>query len=48
MSELSDDDACGVQYDRHPTLPYLVAVCARPKGHEGDHSNVLHKGGGTQ
>lgn len=38
-------EKCGEHYDRHPDLPHLVAVCARPLGHDGDHSNVLPKPG---
>jgi hypothetical protein len=36
-------ETCGEQYERHPTLPHLVAVCHLPKGHDGEHSNVLPK-----
>jgi hypothetical protein len=36
-------EKCGVHYERHPTLPDLVAVCARRSGHDGEHSNVLPK-----
>lgn len=38
-------ETCDVQYERHPWHSHLIAVCARPKGHEGEHSNVLHKPG---
>lgn len=38
-------DTCDAQYERHPTQPHLVAVCKRPAGHDGEHSNVLHKPG---
>ena len=39
-------DTCDMQYHREPP-PYqhLIAVCTRPKGHDGEHSNVLHKPG---
>jgi len=36
---------CGEEYAVHPTQPHLTAVCVRPAGHEGEHSNVLPKVG---
>jgi hypothetical protein len=36
-------EKCGEHYARHPDLPHLVAVCALPNGHDGEHSNVLPK-----
>ena len=34
---------CGVEYARHPVMTHLIAVCARPEGHDGEHSNVLSR-----
>lgn len=38
-------ETCDVQYERSSTHPHLIAICTRPKGHDGEHSNVLHKPG---
>ena len=36
-------ERCGEHYGRHPDLPHLIAVCALPLGHDGEHTNVLPK-----
>jgi hypothetical protein len=40
---ITPDRECSVKYDRHPDLPWLVAICVRPAGHGGGHNNVLPK-----
>lgn len=36
---------CALIYEKHPTQPHLMAICNRPLGHDGEHSNVMPKGG---
>lgn len=43
VEQTAQVEKCDVQYARHPTMPDLVAVCAKPAGHDGEHSNVLPK-----
>ena len=40
---MAETDQCGEHYEQHPTRPELVAVCTLPKGHDGEHSNLLGK-----
>ena len=32
---------CGEEFAHHPRTPHLVALCTKPKGHEGEHDNLL-------